>query len=272
MISTARSSPSPAMATFRKVRARDEMPSTMKLGHQAIFGELLPDVVGMAAKLGMGAVAEVRGKSGAGANGSGDLGRGGRSVADGGDHALPRQMLRCSAALRATRARSSRGGRCPRPASCQRRTPRDRAGGPTGRMRAARAVVGRDVRPFHVEAVDRFAFGQGPWRAREVAAARRHVVGRAGDHGGEEARDAASRTAAADGARDLFGRSLRRGCNRTPAKPLTWRSIKPGRGNVLHGRVPRRRAVGRHRHRLCSNPRLRPACLPEQPGRHPNSS
>ena len=99
-------------------------------GHQAVFGELFPDVVGVAAEEGVRAVAEVGGKGGSGGDGGGDLGGGGLGVADGGDHAFGGD------ALDVARMASGHSGERvtmrmrPRAASCQRKNS-SRSGGRT---------------------------------------------------------------------------------------------------------------------------------------------
>ena len=60
---------------------------------------------------------------------------------------------------------------------------------PLAGMGAARAILGRDVGAFDVEAVDRVALGEGLAGGGEIAQAFQHAVGRAGDHGGVEAGD-----------------------------------------------------------------------------------
>ena len=79
---------------------------------------------------------------------------------------------------------------------------------PLARMRAARAVFGRNVRAFHVEALDGVAFRKRLAGRRQIAQARGHGVGRSGDHGGVEARDAGGELRA-QRARDLFVRGRR---------------------------------------------------------------
>ena len=69
--------------------------------HQAVFGELFPDVVGVAAEELVRAVAEVSGKGGAGGDGRGDLRGGGQGVADRGDYAFGSDALNILRGLRA---------------------------------------------------------------------------------------------------------------------------------------------------------------------------
>src|ERR1039457_4776461 len=128
-------------------------------GHQAVFGELFPDVVGVAAEELVRAVAEVGGKRGAGGNGVGDLRGAGLRVADGGDHAFGGDALDVARGLGPFRgegddAYAAAGGVLPAVELVEiGRTD------PLARMGAARAVFGRDVGAFNVEAVDGVALG-----------------------------------------------------------------------------------------------------------------
>ena len=68
----------------------------------------------------------------------------------------------------------------PPAASCQRwNSSRSGRTDPLPRMGAARAILGRDVGAFDVEAVDRAALGQGLASGREIAQAFQHALGRA---------------------------------------------------------------------------------------------
>jgi hypothetical protein len=63
---------------------------------------------------------------------------------------------------------------------------------PAPRMRSARAIFGFDVRAFHVKPGDGTPPRQFPLCLPQVSQALQHVVGTAGNHGGQAARDAGS--------------------------------------------------------------------------------
>ena len=77
-----------------------------EIRHQAILGELFPDVVGMAAEDLVRTVAEVGGKRCAGGNCFGDLRGAGLGVADGGDDAFAGDALDVPRRLRAIPGRA----------------------------------------------------------------------------------------------------------------------------------------------------------------------
>ena len=70
-------------------------------------------------------------------------------------------------------------------------------------MGAARAILGRDVGAFDVEAVDRMALGQRFAGGGEIPKAFQHFGGRSGDHRGVEAGDSGGELGA-EGTGDLF--------------------------------------------------------------------
>ena len=146
-----------------------------KAGHQAIFGELIPDVVGVAAEELVSAVAEVGGESCAGGHGRGDLRGGGQGMADRGDHAFGGDAFDELRGLgpfgrEGDDADASAGGVLPAVELVEvGRTD------PLAGVGAARAVFGRDVRAFDVEAVDGAAFGEGFAGGGEIAEALQHV-------------------------------------------------------------------------------------------------
>ncbi len=57
-------------------------------------------------------------------------------------------------------------------------------------MCAARAILGAEVGAFNMKALDGLSTGYGIARCGKVAQAGRHRIGRAGDHGGKQARNA----------------------------------------------------------------------------------
>ena len=74
-------------------------------------------------------------------------------------------------------------------------------------MRAARAIVGRNVRTLDVERFHRVSVAERLPRRRQIAQRREHRIRSAGDHRGKEARDAGGESRV-DRPRNLF---MRRG-------------------------------------------------------------
>ena len=179
-----------------------------EIRHQPVFRKLVPNVVRMPRQHRMRAVPEMRRERRARRYGGGNLRRGGVGVAD------CRGDARLHHLLDVTR-RLWPGGR-------ERHDPYAILRGllpaaelfeiglahPRTRMRAARPVLGRDVRAFHVEAIHRSAFRQSVFRAREIAKGRLHTFRRAGDHSRVEAGHPAGEQSA-NGVRDTFVRSQR---------------------------------------------------------------
>ena len=158
-----------------------------EIGHQPVFRKLVPNVVRMPRQHRMRAVPEMRRERRARRYGVGNLRRGGVGVADRRGDARLHHLLDVARRLW--------------PRGRERHDPHAILRGllpaaelfeiglahPRTRMRAARPVLGRDVRAFHVEAIHRSAFRQSVFRAREIAEGRLHPFRRAGDHSRVEA-------------------------------------------------------------------------------------
>ncbi len=144
-------------------------------GEKPVGGELLPDHVGVSRQDRGAAVAEVRRQRCAGRDGGSDLIAGRSRVTDGDAHAGRHQPLdqrNCAFDLRRERHQHDAASRCLLPpleiiATC--------GGDMSPRMRAARAVLRRDVRPLHVDAGNRriLDIGQDPCARREIFKRRR---------------------------------------------------------------------------------------------------
>ena len=153
---------------------------------ERVGGQLLPDDVRMPRQHRGAAVAEMRRERRAGRDRVGDLLRRRRGVADRDAHA---RGTRCS--MSAQRARHLRRERDEHDAAAGRILPAlevvaARRRHVRARMRAARAVVRRDVRPFHVDPGD----GRDPGMRGDDARARGEVLERRGDERRQAARHA----------------------------------------------------------------------------------
>ena len=172
-------------------------------GHQAVFGQLFPDVVGVAAEEGMRAVAEVGGKGGSGGHGGGDLGGGCLGVTDGGDYAFGGDALDVAGRVgpfggESDDANKSGGGVLPAVELVEvGRTD------PLAGMGSAGPILGGDVGALDVEAVDCVATGDVFPGGGEIAQAGQHLLGRTGDHRRVKAGDSGGELGL-QGAGDLF--------------------------------------------------------------------
>ena len=131
-------------------------------GRQPIFGQLIPEIIRMAAEHRVGAVAQMSAERGAGVDRGGDLRRVGRRVADGNAHAAGDHVGdEVGRAVELRRQRDETNlpvGRLGK----QSRIPSTSGGRQWAlRMGAARTVFGRNVRPFQMNARDqRVEFGR----------------------------------------------------------------------------------------------------------------
>ena len=156
---------------------------------EARLAELIRDEV-FGARGAAGSVAEVRRERRSGRDRIADLlGRRAR-VADGGDHTQFGDLLDIAKrsgpfGRERDQTHMAFGGVLP----AEKLSEVGRAD-PFPGMRAARAVLGRNVRAFDVEGFHRLSFRKRLARGGEIAQGREHGVGRAGNHGREEPRNA----------------------------------------------------------------------------------
>ena len=172
-------------------------------GREAVFGQLLPEVVRMTGQDAVGAVAEVRRQGGAGGDGVLNLLAIGARVAEGDDDAFADQGLDVGGG----------GGPFGRDGNQLHQTTRnllpafvfvDVGRADAGeRMGAARPFFGGDMGAFDVEAFDGDAFGQGLFGGVEIGQGAAHAFDGAGDDGGQQSGDATSELGA-QAAGDVF--------------------------------------------------------------------